>query len=98
MSLLKYGKPMVPPSKNKVDKDKTKEDKDRVYPDDLDMVIAFTKDAEKWIESDYGNAPFNVYIDGLSLMFENIMEVFATDTFNTLFSMLFVWGFITWHT
>jgi hypothetical protein len=100
MSILKYGKPMVKPKDNKVDEDKDKMDDTRTHPDDVHVAMAFVKDAEKMIETDYpeDTAKFAVYLDSMSLLFENIMELFMTDTFRAVFSMLFVWGFITYHT
>lgn len=44
MSILLYGTPMTPPSKNDVDKDKSREDDSREFPEDTDTVSAYVKD------------------------------------------------------
>jgi hypothetical protein len=99
MSMLKYGTPTKPPSVNKVDKDLSRESKDRKYPRDDDMTFAYIKDVQKHIDDNFpeSSSGFIARANAIEMQFESFFDIINNDAGKTVLSILFVWGFLTFH-
>ena len=95
--MLKYGTPLVKPLDNKVDKDKSREDETRKYPEDNDLTFAYIKDAQEHVEKKYpaSETGFLTRADCIAMQFDNLMSVVTDDTSKCMFSIIFVWIYLT---
>jgi len=66
----------------------------------LDYVFTYIRDVKEMIKEKYpeGDTDFIARIDTLAMLMDNMMKVVEKDGSMVMFSILFVWAFITYHT
>jgi len=100
MTMFTFGTPINSPKEAEVDKDLSDIDPKRKFPSDLDYVFTYIRDVKEMIKEKYpeGDTDFVARIDTLAMLMDNMMKVVEKDGSMVMFSILFVWAFITYHT